>query len=116
MSGRITGRQRLRRATRESLATPVFSSFVDCAPWVIGGLWHGELATLTAENPTLANHLRADLQRITRSANDALKLIKRARRTLRPSAHNANLGRAAVELRGRSRQSVGVAIALAPTV
>jgi hypothetical protein len=56
----------------------VFSSFVDCAPWVIGGLWHGELATLTAENATLANYLRADLQRITRSANDALKLIKRA--------------------------------------
>jgi Family of unknown function (DUF5631)/Family of unknown function (DUF5632) len=78
ISGRITGRQRLRRATRESLATPVFSSFVDCAPWVIGGLWHGELATLTAENPTLASHLRADLQRIIRSANDALKLIKRA--------------------------------------
>jgi hypothetical protein len=43
---------------------------------VIGGLWHGELAALTAENATLASYLRADLQRITRSAN-ALKIIKR---------------------------------------
>jgi hypothetical protein len=60
------------------VATPLFSSFVDCAPWVIGGLWHGELSTLTAENATLANHLQADLQRITRRANDALKIIKRA--------------------------------------
>jgi Family of unknown function (DUF5631)/Family of unknown function (DUF5632) len=76
--GGITARQRLRRATQESLATPVSSSFVDCAPWVIGGLWHGELAALTAENATLASYLRADLQRITRSANDALKIIKRA--------------------------------------
>jgi hypothetical protein len=76
--GRIAARQRLRQATRESLATPSFSSLIDCAPWVTGGLWHGELATLTAENATLANYLRADLQRITRSANDALKLIQRA--------------------------------------
>jgi hypothetical protein len=76
--GRIAARQRLRQATRESLTTPSFSPLIDCAPWVTGGLWHGELATLTAENATLANHLRADLQRITRSANDALNLIQRA--------------------------------------
>jgi hypothetical protein len=76
--GRITARRRLRRATQESLEIPAFSPFVDCTPWVIGGLWPSELSTITAETATLANHLRADLPRITRSANDALKLIKRA--------------------------------------
>jgi hypothetical protein len=76
--GRITARQRLRRATRESLAIPAFSSPVDCSPWVTGGLWPAELSTATAETGTLAEHLRADLQRITDSANDALKVIKRA--------------------------------------
>jgi hypothetical protein len=76
--GRITARQRLGRATQESLEIPAFSSFVDCTPWVIGGLWPSELSTTTAETATLANHLRADLQRITHTANDALKLIKRA--------------------------------------
>jgi hypothetical protein len=76
--GRITARQRLRRATRESLAIPAFSSPVDCSPWVTGGLWPAELSTATAETGTLAEYLRADLQRITDSANDALKVIKRA--------------------------------------
>jgi hypothetical protein len=76
--GRITARQRLRRATRESLAIPAFSSPVDCSPWVTGGLWPAELSTATAETGTLAEYLKADLQRITDSANDALKVIKRA--------------------------------------
>jgi hypothetical protein len=76
--GRITARQRLRRATRESLAIPAFSSQVDCSPWVTGGLWPAELSTPTAETGTLADYLKADLQRITDSANDALKVIKRA--------------------------------------
>ena len=82
----------------------MFSSFVDCAPWVIGGLWHGELATLTAENATLANHLRADLQRITRSANDALKLIKRA--GLADSARQAHEARIIDEARAKAVRRV----------
>lgn len=76
--GRKTARQRLRRATRESLAIPTFSSPVDCTPWVIGGLWPAELSTATAENATLAEYLNADLERITSSANDELKIIRRA--------------------------------------
>jgi Family of unknown function (DUF5631)/Family of unknown function (DUF5632) len=76
--GRITARQRLRRATRESLEIPAFSSPVDCTPWVTGGLWPAELSTVTDETTTLAEYLKADLERITDSANDELKLIKRA--------------------------------------
>ena len=76
--GRLTARQRLRRATRESLAIPAFSSPVDCTAWVTGGLWPAELSTATPETGTLADYLKADLQRITTSANDELKVIKRA--------------------------------------
>ena len=76
--GRIAARQRLRRATRESLTIPTFSSPVDCTPWVIGGLWPAELSASGAETATLAEYLNADLQRITRSANDELKIIRRA--------------------------------------
>ena len=43
-----------------------------------GGLWPAELTTATAESTTLAEYLKADLQRITTSANDQLKIIKRA--------------------------------------
>ena len=75
---RLTARQRLRRATRESLAVPAFSSPVDCTAWVTGGLWPAELSTATPETGTLADYLKADLQRITTSANDELKIIKRA--------------------------------------
>jgi hypothetical protein len=75
---RLTARQRLRRATRESLAIPAFSSPVDCTAWVTGGLWPAELSTATPETDTLADYLKADLQRITTSANDELKIIKRA--------------------------------------
>ena len=74
----MTARQRLRRATRESLAIPAFSSPIDCTPWVTGGLWPVELSTITAETATLAEYLKADLQRIANSANDELKIIKRA--------------------------------------
>ncbi|OBG57970.1 DUF5632 domain-containing protein [Mycobacterium sp. E3339] len=76
--GRMTARQRLRRATRESLAMPAFSSPIDCTPWVIGGLWPAELSTITAENATVADYLKTDLQRIVDGANEQLKMIKRA--------------------------------------
>ncbi|MCV7089981.1 DUF5631 domain-containing protein [Mycobacterium interjectum] len=76
--GRIAARQRLRRATRESLTIPAFSSPVDCTPWVTGGLWPAELSATTAETSTLAEYLRDDLQRITRSANDELRKIRLA--------------------------------------
>ncbi|OBI19533.1 hypothetical protein A5713_00810 [Mycobacterium sp. E2497] len=76
--GRMTARQRLRRATRESLSKPAFSSPIDCTPWVIGGLWPAELSTITAENTALADYLRTDLRRIADSANEQLKMIKRA--------------------------------------
>ncbi len=76
--GRITARRRLRRAARESLAIPAFSPPVDCTPWVTGGLWPAELATVTTETAALAEYLKADLQRIAESANDVLKRIQRA--------------------------------------
>lgn len=43
-----------------------------------GGLWPAELSPDTPETATLAEYLTADLQRITRSANDELKLIRLA--------------------------------------
>lgn len=43
-----------------------------------GGLWPAELSADAPETATLAAHLRADLQRITRSANDELRSIQRA--------------------------------------
>lgn len=74
----MSARQRLRRATRESLATPAFSSPIDCTPWVTGGLWPAELSTVTPETATLAEYLKADLERIAHAANDELKLLKRS--------------------------------------
>ncbi|MBO0865814.1 MAG: DUF5632 domain-containing protein, partial [Mycobacterium sp.] len=76
--GRKTARQRLRRATRESLTIPAFSSPVDCTPWVTAGLWPAELSTVTDETAALAQHLRADLQRIADTANIELQNIRRA--------------------------------------
>ena len=76
--GRNTARQRLRRATRESLKIPAFSAPVDCTPWVTGGLWPAELSTVTAETAPLVKYLKADLQRIVNSANEELKGIRRA--------------------------------------
>jgi len=57
---------------------PAFSSPIDCTPWVTGGLWPAELSTVPAETASLAEHLKADLQRIAHAANDELKLLKRA--------------------------------------
>lgn len=76
--GRKAARQRLRRATRESLTIPAFNSPVDCTPWVTGGLWPAELATVTDDTATLADYLRADLQRIVDAANIELRNIRRA--------------------------------------
>lgn len=76
--GRNTARQRLRRATRESLQIPAFSSPVDCTPWVTGGLWPAELSTVTAETAPRVEYLKADLQRIVKAANDELEGIRRA--------------------------------------
>lgn len=79
MFGRITARQRLRKAARESLKIPAFSSPVDCTPWVLGGLWPAELSTVTAETAALADYLKADLQRIAESANKELRTIRLSR-------------------------------------
>jgi Family of unknown function (DUF5631)/Family of unknown function (DUF5632) len=76
--GRNTARQRLRRATRESLKIPAFSAPVDCTPWVTGGLWPAELSTVTAETAPLVKYLKADLQKIVNSANEELLGIRRA--------------------------------------
>lgn len=76
--GRKTARQRLRRATRESLTIPAFSSPVDCTPWVIEGLWPAELSTVSEETAAVAEYLRADLQRIADAANIELRNIRRA--------------------------------------
>ncbi|OBG55291.1 hypothetical protein A5704_25680 [Mycobacterium sp. E735] len=100
----MTARQRLRRATRESLAMPAFSSPIDCTPWVIGGLWPAELSTVTAENATLAEYLKADLQRIAESANEQLKMIKRA--GLADLSRQAEEARVVDEARGRAVRRV----------
>src|SRR6185437_1682340 len=76
--GRKSARQRLRRATRESLTIPSFSAAIDCTPWVIGGLWPAELSTQSAETASLAEHLNGDLQRIAESANAELRSLSRA--------------------------------------
>ncbi|OBH06579.1 hypothetical protein A5695_04755 [Mycobacterium sp. E1747] len=100
----MTARQRLRRATRESLAMPAFSSPIDCTPWVIGGLWPAELSTITAENATPAEYLKADLQRIADGANEQLKMIKRA--GLADLARQAEETRVIDEARGRAVRRV----------
>ncbi len=102
--GRKTARQRLRRATRDSLAIPAFSSPIDCTPWVIGGLWPAELSTIDAETSTLGEYLKADLQRITSSANDELKMIRRA--GMAASARQAQEARVINEARARAVRRV----------
>jgi hypothetical protein len=102
--GRKSARQRLRRATQESLAFPAFSSPVDCTPWVIGGLWPAELSTVTAETTTLAEYLKVDLQRISSSANEALKMIRRAE--MADSARRAAEVRVIDEARARAERRV----------
>ena len=76
--GRNTARQRLRRATRESLKIPAFSAPVDCTPWVTGGLWPAELSAVTADTAPLVKYLKADLQKIVNSANEEILGIRRA--------------------------------------
>lgn len=73
--GRVTARQRLRRATEESLSVPTFSARLDCTPWVIGGLWPAELSADNPATVALAEYLKADLQRIAGAANDELRAI-----------------------------------------
>lgn len=102
--GRMTARQRLRRATRESLAIPAFSSPVDCTPWVTGGLWPAELASATDETAALAKYLKDDLQRITRSANDQLRTIKLA--GMPDFARQAEEARVIDEARARAARRV----------
>ncbi|OBH69437.1 hypothetical protein A5682_10910 [Mycobacterium mantenii] len=102
--GRMSARQRLRRATRESLATPAFSSPIDCTPWVTGGLWPAELSTVTGETATLAEYLKADLERIAHAANDQLKLLKRAGMT--DLSRQAAEARVIDEARGRAVRRV----------
>ena len=102
--GRNTARQRLRRATRESLAIPTFSSPVDCTPWVIGGLWPAELSTANPETATLAEYLNADLRRIASSANDELRVIRRS--GMGDAARQAEEARVINEARGRAERRV----------
>ncbi|MGO9930083.1 MAG: DUF5631 domain-containing protein [Mycobacterium sp.] len=102
--GRITARQRLRRATRESLAIPAFSSPIDCTPWVTGGLWPAELSPVTAETATLAEYLKTDLQRISNGANEQIKMIKRA--GLPDFARQAEEARVVDEARARAARRV----------
>ncbi|MCA2253133.1 DUF5632 domain-containing protein [Mycobacterium intracellulare] len=112
--GRMTARQRLRRATRESLAIPAFSAPIDCTPWVTGGLWPAELSTVTAETATLADYLKADLQRIANGANDQLKMLKRPGMT--DPARQAAEARVIEEARGRAVRRVESTIRYLHTV
>ncbi len=102
--GRLAARQRLRRAARESLAIPIFSARIDCSPWVIGGLWPTELSVATGETATLAEYLKVDLRRISNSANDELKMIRRA--GLAAAARQAAEARVINEARARAEQRV----------
>jgi len=106
--GRKTARQRLRRAARESLTVPAFSSPIDCTPWVIGGLWPVELSTVNAENATLAEYLNGDLQRIANAANDELKIIRRA--GMADSARQAEEARVIDDARTRAMRRVESAV------
>jgi len=106
--GRNTARQRLRRAARESLTVPAFSSPIDCTPWVIGGLWPAELSAIGAENATFAEYLRDDLQWIANSANDELKIIRRA--GMADSARQAEEARVIDDARARAVRRVESAV------
>ncbi|MCV7122137.1 DUF5632 domain-containing protein [Mycobacterium lacus] len=102
--GRKSARQRLRRATRESLTIPAFRSPVDCTPWVIGGLWPAELSTITAETASLAEHLNTELRRIADGANGELRSISRA--GLPASARRAAEAEVIDEARARAQRRV----------
>jgi hypothetical protein len=83
---------------------PAFSSPIDCTPWVTGGLWPAELSTVTAETATLAEHLKADLQRIAHAANDELKLLRRS--GMADPSREAAESRVIDEARGRAMRRV----------
>jgi hypothetical protein len=102
--GRNTARQRLRRATQESLAIPAFSSPIDCTPWVVGGLWPAELSTITAETAKFAEHLGADLQLIARKANEQLRALRHSAMT--DSARHAQEALVIDEARARAVRRV----------
>jgi hypothetical protein len=106
--GRRTARQRLRRAAQESLTIPAFSSPIDCTPWVIGGLWPAELSRITAETATVADYLRDDLQRIGRSVNDELNIIRR--KGMSDSVRQAEAARVVDQARARAVRRVESAI------
>jgi hypothetical protein len=71
---------------------------------VTGGLWPAELSTATDETATLAAYLKDDLQRITRSANDELRTIKRA--GMPDFAQQAEEARVVDEARARAARRV----------
>ncbi len=110
----MTARQRLRRATRESLTIPAFSSPIDCTPWVTGGLWPAELSPVAVETATLAEYLKADLRRIANGANDELKVLKRAGMT--DHARQAAEARIIDEARARAVRRVESTIRYLHTV
>lgn len=83
---------------------PAFSSPIDCTPWVTGGLWPAELSPITAQTATLAEYLKADLQRIADSVNDELKIIRRA--GMADSARQAQEARVIDEGRARAVRRV----------
>ncbi|GAY17795.1 DUF5631 domain-containing protein [Mycobacterium sp. shizuoka-1] len=76
--GRNSARQRLKRATQSALSVPAFDTPADCTPWVIGGLWPPELATVTPATATVAEHLKRDLQRIADTANERMGALRHA--------------------------------------
>jgi hypothetical protein len=67
-------------------------------------LWPAELSTETAETATLAEHLKADLQRIADAANHELKLLKRA--GMSDVSRQAAEARVIDEARGRAVRRV----------
>ncbi len=71
---------------------------------MIGGLWPAELSTASAETATLAEYLNADLRRIASSANDELRIIRRA--GMADSARQAEEARVINEARGRAERRV----------
>jgi hypothetical protein len=75
---------------------------------VIGGLWPVELSAVSAENATLAECLNDDLQRIANSANDELKIIRRA--GMADSARQAEEARVIDDARARAMRRVESAV------
>jgi hypothetical protein len=67
---------------------------------VIGGLWPAELSTITAETTALAEHLKADLERIASGANVEVRTIRRA--GMADSSRQATEARVIDEARDRA--------------